>query len=108
MRRLAAARELPNATVAIPTGEDYVHRNMPDAVATVSTPYAEPIPGPSDAGIGGTPTSGTPDPMKIEVTVHQHAGVLRPHVRRVRRKRHGAGRRGAAARRRHACDLLLR
>ena len=47
---LAAARELPNAAVAIPTGEDYVHRNMPDAVAAVSTPYAEPVPGSGAAG----------------------------------------------------------
>ena len=50
---LAAARELPNATVAIPTGEDYVHRNMPDAVATVSTPYAEPIAGPATRASAG-------------------------------------------------------
>jgi Putative Flp pilus-assembly TadE/G-like len=73
---LAAARELPNATVAIPTGEDYVHRNMPDAVATVSTPYAEPTAGSGDVGVVSPPTSGTPDPMKIEVTVHQHAGTF--------------------------------
>src|SRR5262245_49189091 len=73
---LAAARELPNAAVAIPTGEDYVHRNMPDAVATVSTPYIEHSPGGGDIGVFTPPTSGTPDPMKIEVTVHQHAGTF--------------------------------
>ena len=50
-----------------------MHRNMPDAVATVSTPYAEPIPGPGAAGRRPM-TSGGADPMKIEVTVHQHAG----------------------------------
>ena len=73
---LAAARELPNAGVAIPTGEDYVHRNMPDAVATVSTPYVEHTEGGADIGVVTPPTSGTPDPMKIEVTVHQHAGTF--------------------------------
>ncbi len=67
---LAAARELPNATVAIPRGEEYVHRNMPDAVATVSTPYAEPTGG---AGAGNPGGGGTPDAMKVQVIVSQHA-----------------------------------
>ena len=67
---LAAARELPNATVAIPRGEEYVHRNMPDAVATVSTPYTEPT---GAVGVGIPGGGGTPDPMKVQVIVSQHA-----------------------------------
>jgi hypothetical protein len=73
---LAAARDLPNADLAIPAGYDYVRRNMPDAFAMVSTPYVEHTEGGGDIGVVTPPTSGTPDPMKIEVRVQQHAGTF--------------------------------
>jgi hypothetical protein len=65
---LAAARDLPNATVAIDTGQKYVDFNMPDAdYRSVSTPYSEP------SGSVGVVSGGTPDPMKVQVIVSKHA-----------------------------------
>jgi hypothetical protein len=68
---LAAARELPDRDVAIATGVDYVHRNLPGATAIVDTPYVE------HGVVAGVPwTGGTPDPTKVEVTVRQPAGTF--------------------------------